>query len=117
MNSSSLASAVANVNLQVTPENVLDVRAILLTEADRLGRVNELSTTTAPVGLCGGDPVSAQAAAAFNARIGLLLEQCQEYVEQLRAAARKLEQIARGYGHTEDEIASSYQSLGNEVPS
>jgi hypothetical protein len=110
-----LGAAVRNVHLQVTPENVLDVRKVLLQEAERL--LNHAQRATAQsqfVGLCGGDPVSQQASLAFNQRIALLVEQCREYGNQLKFAGESLNAVAENYGYSEQQIESSFRSAGPE---
>ena len=61
------------------------------------------------VGVCGGDPVSPEAAGAFNERINALVMDCRSYNRELRAAANALDATAKSYGYTEDEIAASYR--------
>lgn len=104
-----LDAAVADVGMQVTRDNVLQARAALLGEADRL----EMALTDQwhnweGVGLCGGDPVSVDAADAFGERSAALLANCRTYNEHLRKAAHALDAIALSYGYTEDEIAASF---------
>jgi uncharacterized protein YukE len=109
---SSLSSAVNNVNLQVTSENVLDVRKILLQEADRLQKYGgQDAVMTQLVGLCGGDPVSQQAAQAFNQRIRQEIQRCQDYARELRNAGNSLDQVAKNYGYTEEQIEDSFKSI------
>ena len=60
------------------------------------------------VGICGGDPVSPEAASAFNERINGLVMSCVAYNRDLQAAAAALDDTARAYGYTDDEIAASY---------
>ena len=59
--------------------------------------------------MCGGDPVSPEAAGAFNERINALVMELPGYNRQLRAAAYALDATARAYGYTDDEIAASYR--------
>ncbi|MEJ3655703.1 hypothetical protein WEH80_22290 [Actinomycetes bacterium KLBMP 9759] len=104
-----LDAAVASVAMQVNRENVLKARAALLAEADRLDSVvAQTALRDQGIGLCGGDPVSIDAAAAFNERIAALVNQCIRYNQDLREAATALDATARQYGYTDDEIASSY---------
>jgi uncharacterized protein YukE len=113
---SSLSSAVSNVNLQVTPDNVLDVRKILLQEAERLQRVSGINlTTTQLVGLCGGDPVSQQAQVAFSQRIELRIQQCRDYANELQRAGNSLEQVAKNYGYNEEQIEASFKSINPDA--
>lgn len=102
-------AAVQALALQVNRDTVLQARAALLAEADRLD--TELKAQHAShqrVGLCGGDPVSPEAAAAFNERIDGLVASCLAYNQELRDAAGTLDVTARAYGYTDDEIAASF---------
>lgn len=104
-------AAVRALALQVNRDTVLQARAALLAEADRLDE--ELTVRRgrhASVGLCGGDPVSPDAAAAFNERIDALVAHCRAYNSELRSAASTLDATARLYGYTDEEIAASYRS-------
>ena len=95
--------------LQVNRETVLKARATLLAEARRLDLELDQRRLGSDVGLCGGDPVSPEAAGAFNERIDALVVSCRAYNEKLRAAASDLDATARSYGYTDDEIAASYR--------
>jgi hypothetical protein len=106
-----LAAAVEALALRVNRETVLQARAALLAEAERLDRELDLRhNTLSGVGLCGGDPVSPEAAKAFNERIGALVNDCRAYNRGLRASATALDATARKYGYTDDEIAASFVS-------
>lgn len=94
--------------LQVNRDTVLKARAALLAEADRLDLELNRRKHGSEVGVCGGDPVSPEAAGAFNERINALVVGCREYNRDLRTAANTLDATARAYGYTEDEIAASY---------
>jgi hypothetical protein len=109
--SSSMSSVMSQVRMQVTPENVLRVRAALLAESDRL--LSTLRSGGPPgdwVGLCGGDPLSADARGVFNERIDKAVGHCRGHAERLRSAAHSLDGIARDYGHTDTDIAGPYRS-------
>ncbi len=82
-----------------------------MVEADRLEDVLRRHGEQAVVGLCGGDPVSRDAARAFNERIGAFLVQYRAHLEGLRAGGQALDATARAYGHTEAQITASYQSI------
>lgn len=106
-----LDAAVQALALRVNRETVLQARAALLAEAERLDKDLQRSHREyAGVGLCGGDPVSPEAAHAFNERIDTLIDSCFAYNRDLRASATALEATARAYGYTDDEIAASFQS-------
>ncbi|MEJ3652610.1 hypothetical protein WEH80_06470 [Actinomycetes bacterium KLBMP 9759] len=104
-----LDAAVADVALQVNRDNVLKARAALLAEAKRLDDVLDGHLRNySGIGLCGGDPVSADAQKAFNERIDALIEHCRTYNRDLREAAYALDDVARRYGYTDEEIAASF---------
>ena len=108
--SASLAAAVESLALQVDRDTVLQARAALLGEAQRLKDEIGFRTVDMQVGECGRDPVSSDAAPAFNERIAVLIQNCQQYTEDLEAAAGSLSNIARQYGFTESEISQSFGS-------
>ncbi len=66
---SGMASSLDHLGLQVNPENVLKVRAMLMAEADRLYHDMWRYEPQSMVRLCGGDPVSRQAMDGFNVKI------------------------------------------------
>ena len=104
-----LDAAVSALALQVDRHTVLAARAALLAEADRLDdELHRRGNDFTNVGLCGGDPVSPEAASAFNERIEALIANCRDYNGQLRASARALDSTARAYGYTDEEIAASF---------
>jgi hypothetical protein len=104
-----LDAAVRSLALQVNRDTVLKARAALLAEADRLdGELRDKHSDLAQVGLCGGDPVSPEAARAFNERIDALVKSCFAYNRDLRMSASALEATARTYGYTDDEILASF---------
>jgi hypothetical protein len=105
-----LDAAVRALALQVNRDTVLKARAALLAEADRLDIELGKRRLGSEVGLCGGDPVSPEAASAFNERINALVMSCQAYNSELRAAAAALDGTARTYGFTDEQIAASYRS-------
>lgn len=97
--------------LRVDRDNVLQLRAGILAEADRLDRDLALARRDCQVGLCGGDPVSPEAAVAFNSRIDSWLDHCAQYIKALRESANTLDDSARRYGYTESEIVDSFRAL------
>jgi len=107
----------ANVSkMQVTPTNVLQIRNALLAESDLLGDRINLARAQAQVGKPGQDPVSQVAADGFNAKIKALMDQCQAYVDALVEAAGELGQMAKSYGHTEQQIANSFKKFQIDNP-
>ena len=105
-----LDAAVRALALQVNRDTVLQARAALLAEADRLDLELNQRKHGSEVGVCGGDPVSPEAAGAFNERINALVVGCRSYNRELRAAANALDATARTYGYTDEEIAASYRT-------
>ena len=104
-----LDAAVRALALQVNRDTVLKARAALLGEADRLDvELNQRKHSFGGVGLCGNDPVSPEAATAFNERINSLVTSCHAYNQDLRDSASALDATARAYGYTDDEIADSF---------
>ena len=104
-----LDAAVRALALQVNRDTVLQARAALLAEADRLDVELNQRKHGSEVGVCGGDPVSPEAAGAFNERINALVVSCRAYNRDLHAAAYALDATARVYGYTDDQIAASYR--------
>lgn len=106
-----LDAAVEHLSMQVNRDTVLQARAALLAEADRLDfELSLIINRGSGVGLCGGDPVSPEAQRSFNERIGALYAHCFSYNRDLREAAGRLDDTARRYGYTEDEIAASFRT-------
>lgn len=125
-----LRGAVDNLVTQVTPDNVLAVRKVLMEEVIRLQKTikqYELPTdyATGPtgtatmgtagsgfhIGRCSDDPISGPAQISFNRKIDAVVESCRAYVADLNAAADTLADIARGYQYTEDQIANSFPRI------
>jgi uncharacterized protein YukE len=109
---------VSSVALQVTPENVLQARAALLTNAeninDYLRTANEDRSRL--IGLCGGDPISYQAQAAFTQKIQEhAVQPAKQYVAELLKGAEQLAQVARTFGFTEQQITDSFTPGGQGV--
>ncbi len=104
-----LDAAVGALALQVNRETVLKARAALLAEADRLdAQLRDKHSDLSRVGLCGADPVSPEAARAFNERIDALVKSCFDYNQDLRMSAARLDATARAYGYTDDQISASF---------
>ena len=102
------AASVESLIMQVNSDTVLQARAAVLAEAYRLRTSIQVNSVKAHIGLCGDDPVSHDAKAAFNERIDALLGQCRQYTDDLEAAGHALGDTARTYGYTEDEITASF---------
>lgn len=106
--SASLSTAVESLALQVNQETVLQARAVLLGEAQRLKDEMKRYGVGISVGLCGGDPVSADATKAFGERIEVLINHCNQHVSDLERAGEQLADTARRYGFTEAEVTGSF---------
>jgi hypothetical protein len=105
-------------SVRVTPENVLVIRNVVLSEATLLyGKVRQARKDIV-VGEPGQDPVSQRTAAQANPKIQAMLAQCQAYVDELATAADQLGRTARGYGYTEQHILDSFTRYqgANPVP-
>ena len=102
--------------MQVTPSNVLQIRNALLAESQLLSDKVAVASSTIQVGEPGLDEVSKSAAPAFNNKINALLNQCQAYGNALAEAAGNLEQMAKGYGHTEQQISESFTKFQSDNP-
>lgn len=111
-----MAADLDHLGMQVTPENVLQVRNVLKAEAVRLSDVMRVNDYKLRVDLCGGDPVSADASRGFNAKLDNLRAQCSGYVKALRDAVKVLEQTAATYGRSEQEIKDSFDAFRPEPP-
>jgi uncharacterized protein YukE len=106
-----LAAELAHLDLQVTPENVLQVAGALRAEADYLGRELRSARRDGQVGEPGEDPVSRPAAVAFNAKIDAMWNRVQEYVDVLSVTADRLAATARDYGHSDEAIQRAFDSV------
>lgn len=111
-------AAVNGVAMQVTPENVLQARAALLKHAETLydAAMGFKKHGKRLVGLCGGDPISQQAQAAFEVKIhDNAIAPALRFVAELHKGAEQLAQTARGFGMTEERIAASFKSGAHGV--
>lgn len=97
--------------MQVTPENVLQARAVLLTEAESFqGFIFDNFFVRDLIGLCGGDPISRDAQELFTKKIREnAVRPAQQYVQRLLDLADQLAATARSFGITEHRIAGSFR--------
>lgn len=99
--------------MNVTPENVLQARALILAEAQSFMEYmrNGLLMPGIPlVGLCGGDPISRDAQELFTQKIREnTVAPAQLYVRRLQDVAEQLAEAAKAYGFTEERIADSFK--------
>lgn len=105
----SLAASLDHLGMQVNPENVLQIRASLLGEADRLDALLHIYLLQLWVRAPAKDPVSIPTADLLNQKIGGLAEQYKAYVNALTAAGAVLEGTARAYGYTEQQVKDSFR--------
>jgi len=112
----SLPSGAGGASIQVTRENVLQARAVLLQEVETLeSAVASARVFYGGIGLCGQDPVSKDAAPAFSERTAKLFDEYDEHGRELRAMAAKLATAANAYGYTEEEISTSLSTYNARV--
>lgn len=106
------AAALSAVLLQVNPENVLEVRRVVLDAARRLKTGYTQNLLAAEyVGLCGGDPVSEQAQVAFSDRIAQISDSLAIFGNRLEETGRELSRLARSYGYTDADMDRSFSTL------
>jgi hypothetical protein len=98
--------------VNVTPENVLQARAVILAEAQSFMeylRDGLLNPGIPLVGLCGGDPISRDAQELFTQKIREnTVMPAQQYILRLRKVAEQLADTAKSFGITEQRIAASF---------
>lgn len=133
-----LRGSVDHLMTQVTPDNVLAVRRVLLNEANELYEAvarYDRQVSLAPtgpgaevnaaggrpgagfeIGLCSGDPVSQPAAISFNRKIRKIVDGYYSYIADLFAAADQLRTVARNYRLSEDQISASFHGLTSIPP-
>ncbi len=97
--------------IRVTPENVLQARAVLLTEAESFQRfIADNFLHRAAIGLCGGDPISRDAQELFTKKIREnVVTPAHQYVQRLLDLADQLAATARTFGIAEQRIADSFR--------
>ncbi|WP_132430112.1 hypothetical protein [Pseudonocardia endophytica] len=107
--------AMDGLMLQVDRTNVLAVHRAFREHADSLRAYLYEVQVNAAIGLCGGDPVSRDAAGpqSFGGKVGKLIGVHWKHWEELDAVAGELRETARTYGHTDEEIARSLASERN----
>lgn len=107
-----LAADLDHLGMQVTPETVLQIRNVLLGEAQRLQNAFRWEARNVQVGPPGGDPISGRWANVTNKdKILPLLAEYRSHADAFNQAGEKLRQTALRYGHTEQEIADSFKKF------
>jgi hypothetical protein len=105
-----MTADLGNLCMQVTPENVMQLHHALAAEA-QLVKMHLSQAMAVPVGEPAKDPVSPGAARDFNAKRHGLFDQCLAYVTELQSTADALAKTAQSYGHSEQEITSSFEKF------
>lgn len=95
--------------LQVSEDNVLAVHRAFQQHADDLRFELQRIGASIQIGLCGGDPVSADAAGpnSFGGKAQRLLDVHWRHWEELSTVASLLRATALSYGNSEEEINRS----------
>lgn len=102
--------------INVTPENVLQARALIAAEADSFSQylLDHVQRNDHLIGLCGGDPISRDAQYLFTKKIHEnALVPGQRYVKSLHEVADQLTEIARSFGITEQRIEGSLTRIAD----
>ena len=95
--------------MQVTPENVLQVRNAIKLQADAIRDALQSVGNELVVGFCGKDPTSSDAASAFNPKIQEVTDIHWRHHAELSEAVVRLSQAAQEYGLTEQQIDDSFK--------
>lgn len=105
--------------MNVTPENVLQARAVILAEAQSFMDYLDdkfLRAGGQLIGLCGGDPISRDAQELFNQKMREnAVGPAQQYVQRLQNVADQLAETARSFGITEQRITASFRPETSQV--
>lgn len=109
-----LNAEVNDLMFHITPDNVIQIHHALAAEATRVLKEAVLAEHTAVVGVAAKDPVSQPASEQFNAKINPLLQQSMAYGKALQAVADHLQATISSYGHTEDEITSTFGQYNSD---
>lgn len=96
---------------KVTIEALLNARNILQARFEYMNKLIHRAQFDLVVPLCGSDPVSPYAAKGFNDKIQAMLTEMKKFVKSLGEAAEILDQNAKSYGATEEQITASFQSF------
>lgn len=102
--------------MNVTPENVLQARALIVAEADSFTQhlADHFRGDGHLIGLCGGDPISRDAQELFSDKIrDNAVVPARQYVQALHKIADQLAETARSFGITEQRITSSLTRGGD----
>lgn len=102
----------SQVSLRVDRDTVMRAIRIVLDEAERYREKLKGYQAGMIVSAPGGDPVSYVAQRGLNERLWLgvdsYLSRCRQYARTLDALAEQLAEVARTYGHTEEEVAALF---------
>lgn len=100
---------------QINVDNVLKVAVVFQQHADEIEEILLRTRMDLVVGLCGDDPISAEARASFQAKVDHIRAVHEAHAEELRAAVAALRRSASTYGYTEREIVASLGPLDEPV--
>ncbi|HSL07195.1 MAG TPA: hypothetical protein VK887_04360 [Pseudonocardiaceae bacterium] len=104
-------SLAAGPTVVVSRDEVLAKHAALLAEADDFRKFLESIEDQLRMKPCGKDPVSLDVARAVTYRVvdgpDSYYNVCQQWVDNLYQTAKALAEVAKQYGYTDEEIATS----------
>lgn len=98
--------------LQVHVGNVLQVRAAYLRQRDAVDTAVVNARRDFSLRPCGGDPVSNDYTPEFQSKLTAIADVHERHVRELDDAIERLEDAAREYGLTEDQIRDSFSGTG-----
>lgn len=105
----------SGINLQVNKDNVLQVRATILHAVDDADAKLKDTIDGMRMEPCGQDPVSIEAAAAWNARLvdapDSYAKRLTAYIDSLHNLCDQLKDTAKQYGYTEDDITNAFNAI------
>jgi hypothetical protein len=105
---------VNDLMFQITPDNVIQIHHAVAAEARLVLAEVGLAQRDAVVGVAAKDPVSQPASEQFNAKINPVVQQSRAYGNALQAVADQLQATITSYGHTEDEITSTFGQYSSD---
>lgn len=103
--------AIDDLISQVHVDNVLQVAAAFRRHADDIEHLLYTHGADLRLGRCGGDPISAYAQEAFQAKIDQVIAVHWAHAAELRAAGDALRASAHGYGYTDADLDSAFRDL------
>lgn len=98
--------------LQVSPANVLQVRAAFVVQRQAIETATAQARRDFSIVECGGDPVSRDYTPEFRRKLFAIAEVHQRHAEEIAEAIQRLDEAAREYGLVEDEVTDSFAGAG-----